>query len=155
MMNCVLWILTRSKNFLFNGMLVSSFLLAACGAGIPQPGSTLSEPPAYMTELSNALDACDQVGLDQVCFGQGTITVEPQPNVRLEEFTQPGDILALANITSVQLEAGAGNSLNADHIFHLSPLTQPASRLHTAGWSPAFDSVSPHAFPLQSPATYW
>lgn len=106
-MNPVLWIPTRSKNFIFNGILVTSFLLAACGPSSPLPGSTLSEPPPYMTALSRALDACGHVGLDQVCFGQGTIAVEPQPNVRLEAFTQLGDIFALANITGLRLEAGA------------------------------------------------
>ena len=104
-MNPLFWILTKSKFFIFNGMLVISFLLAACGPGSALPGSTLSGPPEYIAALSKALDVCDQVGIDQVCFGQGTITVEPQPNVRLEEFTQPGDTLALAGITGLRFEA--------------------------------------------------
>lgn len=98
-------LLTKSIFFILNGMLVISFLLAACGPSSTPPSSILSAPPAYMTALSKALDVCDPVGLDQVCFGQGTITVEPQPNVRLEDFAQPGDILALENIMGLQLEA--------------------------------------------------
>ena len=93
-------ILTRSKKIMLNGMWIISVLLAACGSG-----PNLSGPPEYMTALSKVLEACDQVGLNQVCFGQGTITVEPQPNVRLEDFTQPGDILALEAITGLRLES--------------------------------------------------
>lgn len=98
-MNPVLRILTKAKFLVLNGMLVMSFLLAACGPG----SSSLSGPPEYMTALSNALAVCDDVGVDQVCFGQGTITVEPQPNVKLEEFAQPGDVLGLASITGLHL----------------------------------------------------
>lgn len=104
-MNRGFWILRKSKFFVFNGMLILSFLLVACGPGSALPGSTSSEPPAYMSALSKALEVCEHVGVDQVCFGQGTITVEPQPNVRLEDFTQPGDTLALAGITGLRLEA--------------------------------------------------
>ena len=104
-MTPVLRILTKSKFFILNGMLVISFLLAACGPSSTPPGSPLSAPPAYMAALSKALEVCDDVGVDQVCFGQGTITVEPQPNVRLEDFTQPGDTLGLANLTGLQLGA--------------------------------------------------
>jgi hypothetical protein len=100
------WILRKSKFFIFNGMLIISFLLAACGAGGVLPGSRSSEPPVYMAALNKALDVCDHVEVDQVCFGQGTITVEPQPNARLESFTQPGDTLALAGITGLRLESG-------------------------------------------------
>ena len=103
-MPAMLWILKKSKIFILNGVLVISFLVTACGTGsLPN----FSEPPAYISALSKALEACDQVGVDQVCFGQGSITVEPQPNVRLENFAQPGDTLALEGITGLRLESAA------------------------------------------------
>lgn len=106
-MTVALGILTKSKKLILSGMLGISFLLAACGPSSMLPGPSSSAPAEYMAAMSKALDACDDVGLDQVCFGQGTIAVEPKPNVRLEEFTQPGDVLALENITGLRLEPSA------------------------------------------------
>lgn len=100
---------TKAKNLIANGMLAVSLLLVACGPRNGQPDPVLSEPPEYIAALSTALKVCDQVGMDQVCLGQGTVTVEPQANVRLEEFAQPGDVLALQGITGLQL-AGAGST---------------------------------------------
>jgi hypothetical protein len=124
-MKKTLWILTKSRLCIFNGLIVVSLLLVACTPGrttedLPENTSVntpdrepdsppLSAAPAYMTALSKALEVCDHVGPDQVCFGQGTIIVKPQPNVKLDEFTKPGDVLDLASVTGLQLSAAASS----------------------------------------------
>jgi len=62
--------------------------------------------PAWATALNAALEACAGVGLDQLCYGQGAVSLTPADGAVAPALAQPGETVDLADVTGVSLGGG-------------------------------------------------
>jgi hypothetical protein len=69
-------------------------------------GPTPADPYAQM--LQRVQQICSATGLNQVCYANGQITL--QPKTGMSTFTKPGDLADLANVQSLNLVSTGADS---------------------------------------------
>ena len=60
-------------------------------------------PTIVRTALTTAQNVCSDVARNQACYGNLSLTAEPQPDVEMPSFDAPGDMVNVADIRSLRL----------------------------------------------------
>ncbi len=91
-------------------------LLIACSPAAPQPTATVAPAgseagcPQIVAEAMETTDLrCTNTGRNQICYGNVSLQVTPQSGVDSLNFDEPGDIIDLASLQSLNLA-----SMNTD-----------------------------------------
>jgi len=91
-----------SRNQWLTGMIAVVILLILAGTALAQESAC---PVIVQTALSEASDACGELGRNQVCYGN--VQLEGEPKSGIEDFTlsEPGDIVDAAAVQTLRLSA--------------------------------------------------
>src|SRR5262245_51154379 len=91
-----------SLNRWLTGSIFTLTLLILAGVALAQDSSC---PDIVKTALSEASDACIDIGRNQVCYGNVQLEGEPKSGVENFTLSVPGDIVDAAAVQTLRLSA--------------------------------------------------
>ncbi len=72
---------------------------------VPVLAQSADCPTEVQAAIKAVGDLCATTGLNQACYGNVSLTAEPQPGVTSFVFDKPGDVARVANMQSLKLDA--------------------------------------------------